>query len=111
MSEPPVPPPPSPSACWSCSRVIEPRDRYCRFCGQGQGEHVSWYYQRWGIVLATVFGLGPFGIILVIRSPRLSLVERWVWALAMGAVSAWLLWRLYAAFQLLSAFFGPAMRF
>lgn len=59
-------------ACWSCGEPVDPADRYCRSCGKGQGAHLPWYYKPWGIVALTVFGLGPFSIFLVLRSPRLS---------------------------------------
>jgi hypothetical protein len=59
-------------ACWACGAPVDTQDSYCRRCGKGQGDHLPWYYKPWGIIAMTVFGLGPFGIFLVWRSPRLS---------------------------------------
>lgn len=59
-------------ACWACGAPVDAQDSYCRRCGRGQGEHLPWYYKPWGIIAATIFGLGPFSIFLVWRSPRLS---------------------------------------
>jgi hypothetical protein len=67
------------AACWNCGGAIAPEDRYCRRCGRGQGEQVAWYYRHWGIAVATLLGLGPFGLILVWRSPLLSSRARWIW--------------------------------
>lgn len=98
----PVPPPPAPALCWDCRRVLAPADRYCRVCGQGQGEWVAWYYRRWGIALATLLGLGPFGLVLVRRTPVMEARERWAWAGAILALTAWVGWRLYQALRMLS---------
>ncbi|MBI4422620.1 MAG: hypothetical protein HY554_02770 [Elusimicrobia bacterium] len=86
--------------CWGCQASLEAADSYCRRCGRGQGEHVAWYYRWWGIVLATVFGLGPFGLILVWRSPALGPAGKWGASAAILAVTAWLCVRLYQAFEL-----------
>jgi len=68
--------------CWSCKAGIDAEDRYCRHCGQGQGQSVAWYYQWWGILLTTFLGLGPFALPLVWRSPALSRPVR----LILGAI-------------------------
>lgn len=60
------------AACWACGSPLDPADKYCRNCGRGQNERAAWYYKPWGIIVLTLFGLGPFSIILVWRSPRLS---------------------------------------
>ena len=106
----PVPPPPLPALCWACARRIDGLDRYCRHCGAGQGDHVPWYYQSWGIAVSTLFGLGPFSLILVWHSPRLSAPERWAWTFGILAVSAWLAWRFYGLLQMMNFVFRSAMQ-
>jgi len=64
--------PETPAPCWNCKAIIAQRDKYCRYCGKGQGSNVPWYYSHFGIIVMTLFGLGPFSLGLVWKSPRLS---------------------------------------
>lgn len=104
--DPLLPPPPAPVRCWSCGYAVEAKDRYCRWCGQGQGAYVVWYYHRWGIAVATVLGLGPFGLVLVRKTPLLSTMEKWVWAAGIVALTAWGCWRFYMAFKMMMGLLG-----
>ncbi|TBR21507.1 hypothetical protein EPO15_10090 [bacterium] len=108
MEDASLPPPPAPALCWDCGRALEPADRFCRFCGQGQGEHVTWYYRRWGILVATGLGLGPFGLVLVRRTPVMAPPEKWAWAAGIAAVTVWLGYRLYQAVLMVKAVLGMA---
>lgn len=110
MNEPAVPAPPLPVLCWACARVLDPFDRYCRHCGKGQGDYIPWYYSRWGIAVASLLGLGPFGVFLVWRSPRLPKEEKAVWTLALLALTAYVCWRLYQVVRMLDAMLGMALR-
>jgi len=58
--------------CWSCGTLIWSGDNYCRSCGKGQGGHVPWQYKHWGIIVITLFGLGPFSLFFLWRSPVIS---------------------------------------
>ena len=53
--------PGTPATCWNCKRAIE-----------RQGSTVSWYYTHPGIIVMTLFGLGPFSLGLVWKSPVIS---------------------------------------
>lgn len=91
------------SPCWSCGKLIDKVDRYCRGCGNGQGGHVPWYYRHWGIILATGLGLGPFGIWLAWRSPLISKTAKWIYT-ALILVAAWYAClSLYHAVQMISS--------
>ncbi|MBI2362536.1 MAG: hypothetical protein HYV15_04045, partial [Elusimicrobia bacterium] len=92
------------------AKVLDPFDRYCRYCGKGQGEHIPWYYSRWGIAAASLLGLGPFGVLLVWRSPRLSGTEKAVWTAALLALTGYVCWRLYQVFAMMNAMVGMALR-
>lgn len=87
--------PPAPALCWGCSAGIEGSDRYCRRCGLGQGDYIAWYYQPWGIALATLLALGPLGIALVWRTPRLGRNARWAWTAGILVLTAYSLLGLY----------------
>ena len=88
---------PLPAACWDCGGGIDAKDRYCRYCGKGQGAHVAWFYQPWGIAVSALLGLGPFALPLVWRSPRLSPQAKWLWTVALLALTAWAGWLFYQA--------------
>ena len=75
MTTPAPAPVPASAMCWSCQAVIDEQDNYCRRCGQGRGSCLVWYYTWWGIILMTILGLGPFGLVLVYKAP-LSKMER-----------------------------------
>ena len=90
------------AACWGCGAAIAPGDRYCRHCGRGQGERVAWYYRHWGIALATLLGLGPFGLILVWRSPILSSRARWIWTALVLLCTGYILLGFYRAWMMVA---------
>ncbi|TPW18027.1 MAG: hypothetical protein FD126_3529, partial [Elusimicrobia bacterium] len=92
--------------CWSCGYGVEPKDRYCRWCGQGQGDYVPWRYTRGGILASALFFMGPFALILVRRSPLLSTQEKWVWAAVILAATAYAASRLYQALLIMKSVFG-----
>ncbi len=96
---------PQRAACWACGSEIGAQDRYCRHCGKGQGEHIPWYYRHWGIILMTLFGLGPFGLILVWRSPLLSREARAAYTAAIVLITWFVINRLISVW----AFFQAAM--
>lgn len=55
--------------CWNCSKPIDVPDNYCRYCGSGQGVFVPWYLKPLGIVLMTLFALGPFNLGNIWKTP------------------------------------------
>ena len=110
MTEQAVPAPPLPAMCWACGKIIDPCDRFCRHCGKGQGADLPWYYTRWGIAAASLLGLGPFGVFLVWRSPRLGREEKTAWTAAILGVTAYVCWRLYQVVKVMNAMLGMALR-
>jgi hypothetical protein len=84
--------------CWSCRKPVAAEDNFCRFCGKGLGRP-PWYYQHWGIILLTIFGLGPFSIFLVWRSPTLSRTARWIYTAALLALTYWFCVECYVAYM------------
>lgn len=87
--------------CWRCDFAIETADSYCRRCGEGQGARLAWYYRPVWIVLLALTALGPFAIVLIMRTPRLSPSAKWLASLALVAFFAYLGWEMWTATEAL----------
>lgn len=99
---------PLPKPCWACGRVLDPQDRYCRYCGKGQGGSSTWYYKHWGIILLLA-ALGPFALYFVWRSPVISRGAKLAYAAAGIAITLYLAHALYTIWNFYTAFLntGP----
>ena len=84
----------TPAPCWSCDRPIDPQDAYCRYCGQGQGAFLSWYYRPLWIGVLALTALGPFALPLVWRTPRLSRTAKWIASAVVVTFFGYLTWQL-----------------
>lgn len=85
-----------PTRCWRCDHAIDDLDRYCRACGEGQGPRLAWYYRPLWIVILALTVLGPFALILIMRTPRLGTAAKWISGVTLVALSGWFaleLWR------------------
>jgi heme A synthase len=65
--------------CWNCGRSIHEIDNYCRHCGKSR--KVPWYYGHAGIILLTLFCLGPFSLWFVWKSPIISGKAKWAYTI------------------------------
>lgn len=83
---------PSSTRCWSCDHEVDPEDRYCRRCGQGQRASIPWYYRPLWIAVLSLTVLGPFALPLIWRTPRLSRAGKWLASAALIALCAWVGW-------------------
>lgn len=83
------------AVCWNCAGVISSADHYCRFCGMGQGSFIPWYYRHWGIIVATLFGLGPFGLWFAWRSPVVSRTAKIVYTIVIGVLTWYVAYVIY----------------
>jgi hypothetical protein len=81
--------------CWRCDQPVDPSDRYCRRCGEGQGAWLAWYYRPVWILLLALTALGPFAVVLIMRTPRLSPSAKWLAAVALVAFFAYLGWEMW----------------
>ena len=81
--------------CWRCDRAIDANDGYCRACGEGQGRALAWYYRPLWIVVLALTALGPFAVVLIMRTPRLSRGAKWVASAVLLAFFAWVGWQLW----------------
>ncbi len=85
-----------PTQCWRCGYAIDAVDRHCRACGEGQGAALAWYYRPLWIAVLTLTVLGPFAVVLIMRTPRLGTGAKWAASAMVLAFFAWCgleLWR------------------
>ncbi|MCX5783397.1 MAG: hypothetical protein NTW04_03015 [Elusimicrobia bacterium] len=82
--------------CWSCQKNIDNTDGYCRYCGNGQGSCVRYYYKPWGIIVLTILGLGPLTIYHVWRSPVISDMGKILLSLAVLAITGYFFYLAYS---------------
>lgn len=90
--------------CWGCKKSIFPEDRYCKFCGRGQGKYAAWYYHHLGVILLTLFALGPFAIYFVLRSPIIGRRVKWVYAILIILMTVYIAKFVYHIYLLTSEF-------
>jgi hypothetical protein len=83
--------------CWHCGRAVDGSDRFCRGCGEGQGAALAWYYRPLWIAVLALTALGPFAVVLIMRTPRLGRAAKWLASLALVGISAYVVWELRAA--------------
>ena len=88
----PFPSQPASERCGSCGKPIEPADKFCRHCGRRQDRGAVWYYQPTSILLLSLAVLGPFGLILVWKAPRISRTAKWILAAVILVYSLWVMW-------------------
>jgi hypothetical protein len=68
---------------------------------------VAWYYKPVGIVLLTLFVLGPFSLPLVWRSPAISPSGRWIGTALIVVYTVVLCWQVWVATQLALSLMQP----
>ena len=83
--------------CWRCAHAIDPTDLYCRACGEGQGRALAWYYRPLWILVLALTALGPFAVVLIMRTPLLGRTAKWTAALGLVALFLWLGWEFWVA--------------
>jgi hypothetical protein len=85
---------PSPTQCWSCGARLDADDRYCRRCGEGQGDFLSWYYRPLWIVALALTALGPFVLPLIWKTPRLDRTGKWLASAIVIMFTVYIAWEL-----------------
>ena len=68
---------------------------------------VAWYYKPAGIVLLTLFVLGPLSLPLVWRSPVISRRGRWIGTALIVVFTVALIWQVWAAVKLTLSLMQP----
>jgi len=80
--------------CWKCKKQIDQTDKYCRYCGSGQGGKAPWYYRHFGIIMVMLM-VGPFALINVFFSPVIGKKAKIIYTVIILAFTAVLVWQLY----------------
>jgi len=88
------------NSCPRCHRQIDPTDCYCRYCGKTLQPRMGFWYDHGGIVLLTLI-VGPFSLICVWLSRKISLLAKWLWTAGISLFSFYLFYSLYKTWLLL----------
>ena len=70
-------------------------------------DHPAWYYKPVGIVVLTLFVLGPLSLPLVWRSPVISPRGRWIGTALIIAYTVALVWQVWVAVQIALSLIQP----
>jgi len=70
-------------------------------------DRVAWYYKPVGIVVLTLFVLGPLSLPLVWRSPVISERGRWIGTALIVAYTVALVWQVWVAVQIALSLIQP----
>ena len=92
------------SPCPRCRRPVEETDCYCRYCGKPLLPGMGFWYDHGGILLLTLLA-GPFSLITVWLSHKLSLRAKWYWTAGIMLFSAYVIYTLYHSFLLMQEAF------
>lgn len=88
------------SSCPRCRRPIDETDCYCRHCGRALRPRMGFWYDHGGVLLLTLI-IGPFSLISLWLSHKLSLRAKWGWTAAIVLFSAYFIYALYRSFLLI----------
>ena len=86
--------------CSRCHTPVDDADCYCRHCGRPLRPRLGFWHSHSGIFLLTLL-LGPFSLIWVWRSHRISPIAKWLWTLCIGAATVYLFYCVYKVLLLM----------
>lgn len=93
------------SACPRCRQPVDGTDCYCRRCGRALQPRLGFWYDHGGILLLTLI-VGPFSLITVWLSRKISATAKWIWTAAIILFSAYFIYALYRSFLLIQEAFS-----
>ena len=85
--------------CSRCRTAVDPKDCYCRHCGKSLQPRMGFWYDHGGILLLTLV-IGPFSLIPLWISRKLTLKSKGLWTGGIVLISAYLAYALYRSFLL-----------
>ena len=95
--------------CPRCKNTVIEIDCYCSRCGKTLKPRMGFWYDHAGILLLTLC-VGPFALICVWLSRKISLLAKWLWTIGIMFVSIYFVYSLYKTAvllkEMLSAFVG-----
>lgn len=91
--------------CPRCRFEADEADCYCRHCGKALQPHMGFWYDHGGVLLLTLI-VGPFSLITLWLSRKLSLSAKLAWTAGIGLFSAYLAWSLYRSVLLFKEAFS-----
>ena len=86
--------------CPRCQTPISITDCYCSHCGKTLQPRMGFWYSHGGIFLLTLLA-GPFSLICVWMSRKISLTAKWLWTLIILLGSAYLCYAVVKTFVML----------
>ncbi len=95
-------------ACSRCRQMIDETDCYCRHCGKTLKPRMGFWYGHGGILLFTLLA-GPFSLICVWLSRKLSSLAKWLWTAGILFFSVYLIYSLCKAVLLLKEMFAAML--
>ena len=88
------------NTCSRCRTAIDPQDCYCRHCGKPLQPRMGFWYDHGGVFLLTLLA-GPFSLITLWMSRKLTLKSKCLWTAGIALVSAYLVYALYQSILLI----------
>lgn len=88
------------SLCPRCHGAIDETDCYCRHCGRPLQPRRGFWFSHWGLLLQ-VLCIGPFTLVCVWLSRRISWAAKWAWTAGIVLFSVYLIYGIYKAVLLL----------
>jgi len=88
------------NTCPRCRQTVDGSDCYCRHCGKTLKPRMGFWYNHGGILLMTLF-VGPFSLICVWLSRKISLLAKWLWTIGIVLFSIYVVYSLYQTALLL----------
>ena len=96
--------------CPRCKHPVQEADCYCSHCGKTLKPRMGFWYDHGGILLLTLC-VGPFALICVWLSRKISPLAKWLWTIGIICVSVYLVYSLYKTAVLLKEMLSALMGF
>lgn len=93
------------ASCPRCRAAVEETDCYCRRCGRALQPRMGFWYDNSGVLLLTLI-VGPFSLIAVWLSRKLSTRAKWIWTVCIALFAAYFFFAAYRSYLLFKETFS-----